>query len=57
MHASRIQFITRWYLDIHDPPEGDTSVPLQLLARSVGFTDPGQARHFESRRRLAGACA
>lgn len=43
-----------WYPEIHDPPEGDTSRPLQLLARSVGFTDPvtGAARQFESRRRL-----
>lgn len=33
----------------------DFSNPLQLLARSVQFTDPvtGQARYFESRRRLA----
>jgi tRNA pseudouridine32 synthase/23S rRNA pseudouridine746 synthase len=31
------------------------SHPLQLLARSLSFTDPvsGQARHFESQRRLA----
>jgi len=37
-------------------PEGadDHARPLQLLARSVAFTDPvtGQARHFESARRL-----
>ena len=37
-------------------PEGSTDYtrPLQLLARSVSFTDPvsGQARHFESARRL-----
>ena len=33
----------------------DFSEPLQLLARSLRFTDPvtGQARHFESRRTLA----
>lgn len=37
-------------------PEGQTDYtrPLQLLARSVAFTDPlsGRARHFESLRRL-----
>jgi tRNA pseudouridine32 synthase/23S rRNA pseudouridine746 synthase len=37
-------------------PEGpdDFTRPLQLLARSVEFTDPvtGQVRRFESRRRL-----
>lgn len=37
-------------------PEGSTDYtrPLQLLARSVSFTDPisGQPRHFESARRL-----
>ncbi|MBQ0961530.1 pseudouridine synthase [Ideonella sp. 4Y11] len=33
----------------------DFSAPLQLLARRIAFTDPvtGQAREFESRRRLA----
>ena len=38
-------------------PEGhiDYANPLQLLAKSVAFTDPisGQIRHFESQRRLA----
>jgi tRNA pseudouridine32 synthase/23S rRNA pseudouridine746 synthase len=35
------------------PP--DWSMPLQLLARDIAFTDPvtGQPRHFSSRRRLA----
>jgi tRNA pseudouridine32 synthase/23S rRNA pseudouridine746 synthase len=43
-----------FYPEVHDMPEGDYSRPLQLLARSLGFTDPlsGQARHFESRRQL-----
>ena len=43
-----------FYPEVHDPPEGDYSRPLQLLARSLRFTDPltGQARHFESRLRL-----
>jgi tRNA pseudouridine32 synthase / 23S rRNA pseudouridine746 synthase len=41
-----------------DTPPGavpDFSDPLQLLARSIAFTDPvtGQPRHFTSRRRLA----
>ena len=39
-------------------PEGqlDYANPLQLLAKSVGFTDPvsGQARRFESERTLVG---
>ncbi|XAH25848.1 pseudouridine synthase [Xylophilus sp. GW821-FHT01B05] len=43
-----------WYPEVNDPPEGDYSRPLQLLARAVAFTDPvtGAPRHFESRRRL-----
>jgi tRNA pseudouridine32 synthase/23S rRNA pseudouridine746 synthase len=40
-------------------PEGqlDYANPLQLLAKSVAFTDPvsGQARRFESQRKLSGA--
>jgi tRNA pseudouridine32 synthase/23S rRNA pseudouridine746 synthase len=40
----------------HLTPEGqtDTERPLQLLARSVAFTDPltGLARRFDSPRRL-----
>ena len=41
-----------------EPPAGqapDYSAPLQLLARSIRFTDPvtGQTRHFLSRRQLA----
>ena len=43
-----------FYPVVNDPPEGDYSRPLQLLARSLEFVDPvtGQARRFESMRRL-----
>ena len=43
-----------FYPEVNDPPEGDYSRPLQLLARSLRFTDPltGLERHFESRLRL-----
>lgn len=43
-----------FYPEVHDMPEGDYSRPLQLLARSLAFTDPldGQARCFDSRRQL-----
>ena len=43
-----------FYPEVNDPPEGDYSHPLQLLARSLRFTDPltGLERHFESRLRL-----
>jgi len=43
-----------FYPDVNDPPEGDYSNPLQLLARSLSFTDPitGQTRHFGSCLRL-----
>lgn len=41
---------------VHGPGHADEdySRPLQLLARTIAFTDPltGQPRHFESRRRL-----
>jgi len=39
---------------VNDPPEGDYSSPLQLLAQSLEFTDPltGERRHFESARSL-----
>ncbi len=41
---------------VHGPghTDEDYSRPLQLLARSIAFTDPvtGQPRHFESRRQL-----
>ncbi|MGP1628471.1 MAG: pseudouridine synthase [Giesbergeria sp.] len=43
-----------FYPEINDPPEGDWSRPLQLLARSLAFTDPltGQARVFFSEQSL-----
>lgn len=44
-----------FYPELRDVDEDDWSDPLQLLARSVAFTDPftGERRTFESRRRLA----
>jgi tRNA pseudouridine32 synthase/23S rRNA pseudouridine746 synthase len=44
------------YPEIRDEPPDDFSRPLQLLARSLEFTDPltGTTRRFESRRRLSG---
>lgn len=43
-----------FYPELNDPPEGDFSRPLQLLARSLAFTDPvtGLERYFESQRQL-----
>lgn len=43
-----------FYPQVNDPPEGDFSRPLQLLARSLAFTDPitGQAHQFVSQRQL-----
>lgn len=43
-----------FYPEINDPPEGDFSRPLQLLARSLEWIDPisGRRRFFESRRSL-----
>lgn len=43
-----------FYPELNDPPEGDFSRPLQLLARSLSFTDPvtSQERYFESERQL-----
>jgi tRNA pseudouridine32 synthase/23S rRNA pseudouridine746 synthase len=43
-----------FYPEVNDPPEGDFSRPLQLLARAIAFTDPvtGRERRFESRRQL-----
>lgn len=43
-----------FYPVVNDPPAGDYSRPLQLLARSLEFTDPvtGELRRFESRREL-----
>ena len=46
-----------FYPVVNDPPEGDYSEPLQLLARRIAFVDPlnGEERVFESRRALAWA--
>ena len=43
-----------FYPVVNDPEEGDWSNPLQLLARSIEFTDPvtGELRRFESQRSL-----
>jgi tRNA pseudouridine32 synthase/23S rRNA pseudouridine746 synthase len=43
-----------FYPVVNDPPEGDYSRPLQLLARSLEFVDPlsGARRVFESGQRL-----
>ncbi len=43
-----------FYPEVNDPPEGDFSRPLQLLAQSLEFTDPltGELRRFESARSL-----
>lgn len=43
-----------FYPEVNDPPEGDWSRPLQLLARSLAFDDPltGQARVFVSQQSL-----
>jgi tRNA pseudouridine32 synthase/23S rRNA pseudouridine746 synthase len=44
----------RIYPPVVPTPEDDYAQPLQLLAKSIAFTDPltGQARQFESRLRL-----
>lgn len=46
----------RFYPVVRDIPVDDFTAPLQLLARSLAFSDPvtGQWRCFESTRRLAG---
>jgi len=43
-----------FYPVVNDPPEGDYSRPLQLLARSLAFIDPltGEGRQFTSQLRL-----
>jgi tRNA pseudouridine32 synthase/23S rRNA pseudouridine746 synthase len=45
----------RMYPPVAETPNDDYSLPLQLLAKSIAFTDPvtGQARHFQSQRTLA----
>ncbi|MGD9774374.1 pseudouridine synthase [Diaphorobacter sp.] len=47
-----------FYPEVNDPPEGDYSNPLQLLARLLEFNDPvtGQLRRFESRLALGPLC-
>ncbi|MFY3382864.1 RluA family pseudouridine synthase [Paracidovorax sp. MALMAid1276] len=44
-----------FYPEVNDPPEGDYSRPLQLLARVLAFDDPvtGEPRRFESTQRLS----
>lgn len=43
-----------FYPEVNDPPEGDFSRPLQLLARELRFRDPvtGQLHDFRSQRQL-----
>ena len=43
-----------FYPVVNDPPEGDYSQPLRLLARALAFDDPvtGQPRQFRSGLRL-----
>jgi tRNA pseudouridine32 synthase/23S rRNA pseudouridine746 synthase len=45
-----------FYPEVNDPPEGDYSDPLQLLARRLEFVDPvtGETRRFESLLSLSG---
>ena len=45
----------RMYPPVAETPDDDYRLPLQLLAKSIAFTDPvtGQARHFQSQRTLA----
>ncbi len=45
----------RMYPPVANTPDDDYSLPLQLLAKSIAFTDPvtGQARQFESRLALS----
>lgn len=44
-----------FYPEVNDPPDGDYSRPLQLLARVLAFDDPltGVRRAFESAQRLS----
>ncbi|MDR3454390.1 MAG: pseudouridine synthase [Rhodoferax sp.] len=48
----------RFYPSLVNVADDDFSRPLQLLARTIAFTDPvtGQARRFESARRLSLDC-
>ena len=44
----------RMYPPVAHTPDDDYNLPLQLLAKSIGFSDPitGQARVFDSRLKL-----
>jgi tRNA pseudouridine32 synthase / 23S rRNA pseudouridine746 synthase len=56
MHSLGLPIVNdNFYPDLLDVDPEDYSAPLQLLARSLEFTDPltGAARRFESRRALA----
>lgn len=61
MHALGLPILNdRMYPPVADTPGDDFTQPLQLLARSVAFTDPvtGQQRRFRSERALlASACS
>ena len=48
----------RMYPPVEVTPDDDYARPLQLLAKSIAFTDPltGQARRFESRYSLRRSC-
>ena len=49
----------RMYPPVADTPADDFDKPLQLLAKSVAFTDPvtGEARQFHSQRTLTWSCS
>ena len=49
----------RMYPPLADTPDDDFDQPLQLLAKSVAFTDPvtGEARQFHSQRTLTWSCS
>ena len=56
MHALGLPILNdRMYPPVAETPDDDYRLPLQLLAKSIAFTDPvtGQARHFQSQRTLA----
>lgn len=56
MHALGLAILNdRMYPPVANTPDDDYSTPLQLLAKSIAFTDPltGEARQFHSQRTLA----
>lgn len=56
MHALGLPILNdRMYPPVVDTPADDYGLPLQLLAKSIEFTDPitGQARRYQSQRTLA----